>query len=117
MGSDVPAFIVGMPRSGSTLVEQIISSHPTAHGAGEEKILHRSLGVLRDRFPMIPKYPAMAMAMQPEHFEQVFPTTLRRSGVSSGAALKVTDKLLTNFFFVGLIAYFISQCPYYSYPA
>lgn len=32
-----PIFVVGMPRSGSTLVEHILSSHPLAHGAG----LHR----------------------------------------------------------------------------
>ncbi len=33
--SDVPVFIVGMPRSGTTLTEQIIASHPEAYGAGE----------------------------------------------------------------------------------
>ena len=30
-----PIFVVGMPRSGSTLIEQILSSHPAIHGAGE----------------------------------------------------------------------------------
>ena len=34
-GSDRPVFIAGMPRSGTTLVEQIIDAHPDAHGAGE----------------------------------------------------------------------------------
>src|SRR5699024_11997556 len=33
--SGKPLFIVGMPRSGTSLVEQIIASHPQAHGAGE----------------------------------------------------------------------------------
>src|SRR4051794_25548536 len=33
--SHVPVFIVGMPRSGTTLVEQILASHPEVHGAGE----------------------------------------------------------------------------------
>lgn len=33
--SEVPVFVVGMPRSGTTLVEQIIASHPDAAGAGE----------------------------------------------------------------------------------
>lgn len=33
--SDRPVFVVGMPRSGTSLVEQIIASHPSAHGAGE----------------------------------------------------------------------------------
>ena len=35
LGNDQPVFIVGMPRSGTTLTEQIIDAHPRAHGAGE----------------------------------------------------------------------------------
>jgi tetratricopeptide (TPR) repeat protein len=40
--SDIPVFIIGMPRSGTTLTEQIISSHPDVFGAGE---LHYLLDV------------------------------------------------------------------------
>jgi hypothetical protein len=35
VGADQPVFIVGLPRSGTTLVEQILASHPKLHGAGE----------------------------------------------------------------------------------
>jgi hypothetical protein len=35
LGSDQPVFIVGLPRSGTTLTEQILSAHPRLHGAGE----------------------------------------------------------------------------------
>jgi tetratricopeptide (TPR) repeat protein len=101
--SPVPVFIVGMPRSGSTLVEQILSSHPDTYGAGEIKVLHRSLGALRDRFPMIPKFPMMVEAMEPAHFEQVAQAYLAEVQRDAGGAKRVTDKLLTNFFFVGLI--------------
>ena len=59
LDDDRPVFIVGMPRSGSTLVEQILSSHPDVYGAGEVKYLSRALGQLRDRFPSLPKYPEM----------------------------------------------------------
>ena len=52
LDDDRPVFIVGMPRSGSTLVEQILSSHPDVYGAGEVKYLSRALGQLRDRFPV-----------------------------------------------------------------
>jgi tetratricopeptide (TPR) repeat protein len=41
-----PIFIVGMPRSGSTLVEQIMSSHHAVHGAGEFQDLRKLLGEL-----------------------------------------------------------------------
>src|SRR5205823_13838665 len=35
VGADLPVFIIGMPRSGRTLVEQILASHPSVFGAGE----------------------------------------------------------------------------------
>ncbi|TGV75057.1 sulfotransferase, partial [Mesorhizobium sp. M2D.F.Ca.ET.145.01.1.1] len=41
---DAPIFIVGMPRSGTTLVEQIIASHPQVYGAGELSILKTAVG-------------------------------------------------------------------------
>ena len=34
-GSELPVLIVGMPRSGTSLVEQILASHPAVHGGGE----------------------------------------------------------------------------------
>jgi Tfp pilus assembly protein PilF len=42
--SDRPIIIVGMPRSGTTLVEQIISAHPDVHGAGELDMLQHLIG-------------------------------------------------------------------------
>lgn len=101
--SPAPVFIVGMPRSGSTLVEQILASHPQTYGAGEIKVLHRSLGVLRDRFPSIPKYPAMVGALEPAHYEQIANAYLTEVQQDAGGAARITDKLLTNYFFVGLI--------------
>jgi tetratricopeptide (TPR) repeat protein len=101
--SSAPVFIVGMPRSGSTLVEQILSSHPQVFGAGEIKVLNRSLGVLRDRFPSIPKFPAMVAALEPDHFRQVADTYLTEVLSKADGAARTTDKLLTNFFFAGLI--------------
>jgi len=44
--TDVPVFIVGMPRSGTTLLEQILASHPQAFGAGELAYVQETLGSL-----------------------------------------------------------------------
>src|SRR6185437_11857547 len=55
---DQPVLIVGMPRSGTSLVEQIIASHPRAYGAGELDFIHRiqlgaidMLGATAAQFP------------------------------------------------------------------
>ncbi len=111
---DRPLFIVGMPRSGSTLVEQILSSHAAVHGAGEVKYLSRAMGALRDRFPMLPKFPAMLdkalpaqmMMIAENYLGQVTAGMAAGSGPQAAAGTiiaRISDKLLTNFFFVGLI--------------
>lgn len=96
-------FIVGMPRSGSTLVEQILASHPDIHGAGEVKYLSRSLGLLRDRFPSLQRYPQMMDKVTPAQLEIAANNYLQSITAGAGDAKRVTDKLLTNYFFVGLI--------------
>jgi tetratricopeptide (TPR) repeat protein len=96
-------FIVGMPRSGSTLVEQILSSHPDVYGAGEVKYLSRALGQLRDRFPSLPKYPEMTAKLSPAQFDITAKNYQAALANGAGNAKKITDKLLTNYFFLGLI--------------
>lgn len=98
-----PVFIIGMPRSGSTLVEQILSSHPDVYGAGEVKYLSRALGQLRDRFPSLPKFPQMMDKITPGQLDIMAKKYLDALSAGAGDAKKITDKLLTNYFFVGLI--------------
>jgi tetratricopeptide (TPR) repeat protein len=100
----LPVFIVGMPRSGSTLTEQIIASHPQVFGAGEIKTLSDSLGAIRSRFPNIPKFPQMAKSMKPTQFAAVANHYLKAVSALSPTASRVTDKLLTNYYFVGMLA-------------
>ena len=103
LDDDRPVFIVGMPRSGSTLVEQILSSHPDVYGAGEVKYLARSLGQLRDRFPSLPKYPDMMAKITPAQIGIVAKSYQQAIAKGAGNSKRITDKLLTNFFFLGLI--------------
>ena len=98
-----PVFIIGMPRSGSTLVEQILSSHPEVYGAGEVKYLSRALGQLRDRFPSLPKFPQMMAKLSPPQLDIVANNYLKALTKDAGNAKRVTDKLLTNYFFVGFL--------------
>lgn len=101
--SAMPIFVLGMPRSGSTLTEQIISAHPDVYGAGEIKMLNFSIGTLRQQNPSIPPYPAMIGELKPGHYQAIAHTYLDRISRYSDTALKVTDKMLTNYFFCGLI--------------
>jgi tetratricopeptide (TPR) repeat protein len=103
LDDDRPVFIIGMPRSGSTLVEQILSSHPQVYGAGEVKYLSRAIAQLRDRFPSLPKYPQMMAKLTPAQLDIVAKKYLDALTAGAGDAERVTDKLLTNYFFVGLI--------------
>jgi tetratricopeptide (TPR) repeat protein len=99
--SSAPVFIVGMPRSGTTLIEQVIASHPDVHGAGEIGCLGR---VETRRGAPSPCYP--------EDFAEIGPEGLSTFGSSCVGRLKVlapesakriTDKVPTNFWFLGLI--------------
>jgi len=103
LDDDRPVFIVGMPRSGSTLIEQILSSHPDVHGAGEVKYLSQALGKLRDRLPSLPKYPEMVSKLTAPQLEIVANTYQAMLTNGAGEAKRITDKLLTNYFFLGLI--------------
>jgi tetratricopeptide (TPR) repeat protein len=101
--SNMPIFIIGMPRSGSTLVEQILSSHPQTCGAGEIKEFSRRLNALRSRFPSLPKYPQIAVKMNQAHYKIVAEGYLSTLKSLAGTATRVTDKLLTNYYFVGML--------------
>ena len=101
--SRVPLFIVGMPRSGSTLVEQVLSSHPDVFGAGEIKEFSRQLHGLRSRFPALPKYPEIVAKMNHAQFKIVSDGYLAGVQRLAPDAKRITDKLLTNYYFVGLL--------------
>lgn len=101
--TEKPVFVLGMPRSGSTLTEQIISSHPQAFGAGEIKTLARSIGALRSKFPNVPRYPAMVGKMNVNHYKLIGELYLEYIDKVGGDSLRVTDKMLSNYYFVGLL--------------
>ena len=92
--SEAPVFIVGMPRSGTTLVEQIISSHPAVFGAGE-------LYFMDDRRKKIPA-DAVKQLDQQEVLSLAHEYMAHLNSVSSGA-LHVTDKMPQNFYNLWLI--------------
>jgi Flp pilus assembly protein TadD len=101
--SSLPVFIVGMPRSGTTLVEQILASHPHVSGAGELKLLDEAAGDVRDRLPGSPGFPEMVAGMAGGHFRALGARYVGGLMRLAGGALRVTDKMTSNFILAGLI--------------
>ena len=66
--SPVPLFIVGMPRSGTTLIEQILASHPDIFGAGELSLFEQTVDSVRDALPQSPAFPDMASCLSARRY-------------------------------------------------
>jgi tetratricopeptide (TPR) repeat protein len=100
--SQTPIFVIGMPRSGTTLVEQILASHPRVHGAGELAHLPRSIDhVIASNG--LRRYPQAVGVLQPEHLTQIGRAYLDKTAGLSPNATRIVDKLPGNFAYAGLI--------------
>ena len=97
--SELPVFIVGMPRSGTSLVEQIAASHPCVFGAGERKDVSGILSALSsDSIVGLPiGWDRAAVRRETVSHVQHLQTL-------GGAAVRVIDKLPDNVFSLGQIA-------------
>jgi tetratricopeptide (TPR) repeat protein len=101
--SPKPVFIIGMPRSGTTLVEQILASHPDVRGAGELTLFERAMSDVRSAMHQAPAYPEIALQMSGTHFRELGARYLAGISQLAPSASHVTDKMPTNFLFAGLI--------------
>jgi tetratricopeptide (TPR) repeat protein len=97
-----PVFIVGMPRSGTTLIEQILSSHAQAYGAGELKDLHDVVGELANVAPGMP-FPQTITTLAPATIRGIGDRYLERIHKLAPTAARITDKMPGNFHYLGLI--------------
>ena len=97
--SELPVFVTGMPRSGTTLVHQIAASHPRVYGAGELNHIAYILSALEKADPKIP-----AVAWRMESLTEASQRQLQRLQSLDPNALRVIDKLPRNLLHLGLIA-------------
>lgn len=102
--TEVPVFVVGMPRSGTTLLEQILGSHPRMFGAGE-------LSIAKETFDQLPKWMSMQAApavcaaqMTRDVCRRAGEEHLNRLRALSPAADRVVDKMPDNYMWLGFLA-------------
>ena len=104
IGHVQPVFIVGMPRSGTTLVEQILASHPAVYGAGELKDIGNIMMNMPRVVGMDTPYPECFEYLDRVTLNELADGYLQKLASMSGDGRRiVTDKLPTNFWNLGLI--------------
>ncbi|MGU3494199.1 sulfotransferase [Xanthobacteraceae bacterium A53D] len=100
--SNLPIFVLGMPRSGTTLIEQILASHPAVHGAGELLALEAVMSGSAD-------YPAGLSSWAPTRFAEMGEAYVSRVRPLAAGRRHVVDKMPANFIHAGLIRLLLPQ--------
>ncbi len=99
---ETPIFIVGMPRSGTTLIEQILSSHSKVYGAGE--LQDFSLAVAQERqLKNETDYIDWLLSVDDSALKRIGENYIKRIRALDAKAIRISDKMPGNFFYVGLI--------------
>lgn len=110
--SKLPVFIIGMPRSGTSLTEQILSSHKNVYGAGELSFLHQSAMNLHKKLNTDHEYPQcinlltqdLIDKIADEHNEHLKQLAIENKTNGNSNITRITDKMPQNFMHLGLIA-------------
>jgi tetratricopeptide (TPR) repeat protein len=100
--SSIPVFIVGMPRSGTTLVEQVLASHPQVFGAGELKCFSNVVAG-RATNNGVQRFRDLVSSMSGEQFRQLGESYVAEIKRLAPSAIRIVDKMPTNYAYVGLI--------------
>lgn len=104
--SELPVFILGMPRSGTSLMEQVLSAHPDIFGAGELKILTgvlENIPVAQNRLQMNEKDPVFPYEANANWEQRGQHYADRLLKIAGKPYKRIVDKMPGNYNFVGLI--------------
>ena len=109
--SRVPIFIVGMPRSGTTLIEQILASHPDVFGGGELDFLSKVVADIQPSDNNLEVSRELLSSIPSEQFRQIGESYLAKIKRLAPAAARVVDKMPANYLNVGLIHLALPNAP------
>lgn len=98
---DRSVLIVGMPRSGTTLIEQIVASHPSVHGAGELLGLFR---IWQSNFSQPGHLSETLAALSDQRVNELAQQYLEPLKALNPTALRIIDKMPSNFLYLGLVS-------------
>ena len=101
--SERPVFVVGMPRSGTSLIEQILASHPAVFGAGELNHVIQMAGSLQASLGKTQAYPHCVAELTQHEIDRLAQDYLDRITALAPDAARVVDKMPGNFMYLGFI--------------
>lgn len=116
--SDLPIFIVGMPRSGTSLAEQILASHSTVFGAGELENIHNIVQKIAADIKPANSYPQCLDNLSTKYATEIATEHLATLQEMSPESAKIIDKMPHNFLGLGIInLLFLMQLLFIAYEA
>lgn len=101
--SDELIFIVGMPRSGTSLIEQIISTHTSVFGAGELTYVNVLVDDIQSEIGLVNNYPTCLDEVDTEIMNKLADKLCSDIRKENNESIKISDKLPHNFLHIALI--------------
>jgi hypothetical protein len=111
--TETPIFIIGFPRSGSTLLERVLDAHPQIVGTGENSVFNGRLDDIRNQIvqisvadqadelgPLTQRLGDEVVAEMHQRWQRLRVSTM---GLQEAEPLRLVDKMLTNYYNVGFI--------------
>jgi tetratricopeptide (TPR) repeat protein len=109
MQGEQPVFVIGMPRSGTTLVEQVLASHPQVHGAGELPVMQKLVSKVYGPGRVVRPYPEFVPMLKASHLREFGRQYLAEVSVLAPGMARIVDKMPANFLYAGLLHLMLPQ--------